>query len=264
MSNEFKTIFGAIGTAATAIAAGLTFGQVEELNDAVVSAAKFTEEKAKKTIVRHVGETAINAVETVGTAVVAGVCMGQVDSLNNAVVESAKSTAKSAEKTAVVVAEDAEVVVNATPGVGHVKGTVHYLCGDKEGGDKAMKSASRTTGAVVGGIVGIAGGPVGMVLGGMGGAASVDGATTGVESAIKKKYTPSGYIDAGTRIVKAVKADDDQELIEGVADVCGLAICDGSVGLAVGETFEAGGEGMGSVALARNHDEMHYFTGPSV
>ena len=30
-----------------------------------------------------------------------------------------------------------------TPGVGHIKGGIHYACGDREGGDKAMMDATR-------------------------------------------------------------------------------------------------------------------------
>ena len=37
-------------------------------------------------------------------------------------------------------------VVNGIPVVGHVKGAIHYACGDNEGGHQAMKSSSRTIG----------------------------------------------------------------------------------------------------------------------
>lgn len=37
-------------------------------------------------------------------------------------------------------------VADGIPAVGHVKGVIHYACGDKEGGDQAMKSSSRTVG----------------------------------------------------------------------------------------------------------------------
>jgi len=232
MSNEIKTIFGAIGVAATGIAAGLTFGQIKELNDAVESTAKYTADKASKTIVRHVGETAINAAETAGTAVLAGVCLGQFDSLNNAVVESVKSTAKVAGKTVDVVIEDIDALANSTPGVGHIKGGIHYACGDKEGGHRAMKSASRTTGVVVGGVLGAAGGPVSMYAGGFGGGVAMDTIATAVESAIKGEYTPSGQIEAVTRIFEA---ENDQEAIEGFVDVFATVCADVAVGRVAGK-----------------------------
>eukprot|EP00969_Alexandrium_andersonii_P193816 8561506-Alexandrium_andersonii.AAC.1 len=60
----------------------------------------------------------------------------------------------------------------------------HYACNDKDGGDKAMKSASRTVGVVGGGVAGLcAGGPVGAVIGGVAGGAAMHGITTGVDSA---------------------------------------------------------------------------------
>jgi len=59
-------------------------------------------------------------------------------------------------------------VADTVPVVGHIKGGIHYACGDKEGGDNAMKSASRTVGVVAGGIGGgILLGPSGAIAGGM-------------------------------------------------------------------------------------------------
>ncbi len=37
-------------------------------------------------------------------------------------------------------------VADGLPVVGHVKGALHYACGDVDGGNKAMLSASRTVG----------------------------------------------------------------------------------------------------------------------
>ena len=68
-------------------------------------------------------------------------------------------------------------IVDAIPVVGHVKGVVHYACGDQAGGDKAMVASSRST-CVAGGAAGgfLVGGPVGAVAGGMAGGAARDGA----------------------------------------------------------------------------------------
>ncbi len=50
------------------------------------------------------------------------------------------------------------------PVIGDAKGAVHYLIHDKEGGNSAMKSASRTVGAIGGVVIGsLVGGPVGAV-----------------------------------------------------------------------------------------------------
>ena len=59
--------------------------------------------------------------------------------------------------------------------LGHVKGIIHYAVGDNEGGDEAMKAATRTSGVIAGGMGGfIVGGPVGAVAGGMSGGAVMD------------------------------------------------------------------------------------------
>ena len=48
MGNEISTVGVAAATAGTSIAAGVTFGQVDALNNAVVECAKFTADKAGK------------------------------------------------------------------------------------------------------------------------------------------------------------------------------------------------------------------------
>ena len=90
-------------------------------------------------------------------------------------------------------------VANGIPVLGHAKGVIHYAFGDKEGGDQAMKSSSRTIGClitqhfieysyirfiiegVMGGGVGgfFVGGLVGAVAGGIAGGIAMDGITTG-------------------------------------------------------------------------------------
>jgi hypothetical protein len=63
---------------------------------AVFSTAKFTGDKASKTVVRHAGETVGSAAAVVGTSLAAGVVFGQNDALNEAVEKTAKNTAKAA------------------------------------------------------------------------------------------------------------------------------------------------------------------------
>jgi hypothetical protein len=93
-------------------------------------------------------------------------------------------------------------VIDGVPLVGHAKGGIHYALGDREGGDNAMKSASRTTGVIGGGVGGfLLGGPLGAVAGGIGGGLAMDGITTGVESAIHNEYMPNGTIASVTNMV---------------------------------------------------------------
>ena len=97
-------------------------------------------------------------------------------------------------------------VIDGIPAVGHVKGGIHYACGDKDGGDKAMKSASRTTGVMGGGVVGFfAAGPLGAAAGGVAGGLAMDGLTTGIDSAVHKEYRPSGMVAQVTEIAKDPK-----------------------------------------------------------
>jgi hypothetical protein len=54
-------------------------------------------------------------------------------------------------------------VVNSVPIVGHIKGIVHYACGDTERGDAAVWSATRTTVVLGAGVAGAFAGPAGAV-----------------------------------------------------------------------------------------------------
>lgn len=195
MGKEISTLGGAIATVGTSVAAGVTFGQVKALNDSVEACAKFTGKSFMDTNVRHIGEAVGSGISTVGTAVAAGVTFGQVDQLNNAVVACAKHTGKSsvaAGKTAVNTLND---TADGLPGLGHVKGKIHYAVGDEKGGDRAMKAASRTTAVVGAGVGGfIVGGPVGAALAGVATGAAMDGVITGVDSAVHGEYRPYGQV----------------------------------------------------------------------
>ena len=93
--------------------------------------------------------------------------------------------------------------VDAVPVAGHIKGGCHYAWGDTEGGDNAMKAASRTTGAIVGGAGGfLVAGPPGAVAGGIAGAATMDGVTTGIDSAVHGEFRPAGFVQQGANIAE--------------------------------------------------------------
>ena len=99
---------------------------------------------------------------------------------------------------------------DGVPVVGHVKGGIHYACGDKEGGDSAMKSASRPVGVIGGGVAGgLVGGPAGAVAGAIAGGVAMDGITTGVDSAVHNEYRPSGQVAAVTNMVKGEASAGD-------------------------------------------------------
>lgn len=94
MGNELATIGGAVSTAATATAAGVTFGQIPAVNGAVQSCAVYTARNARDTGWRHVGEAAGSAVATAACVVAAGATLGQVDGVNRAVASCAENTGR--------------------------------------------------------------------------------------------------------------------------------------------------------------------------
>jgi hypothetical protein len=123
------------------------------------------------------------------------------------------------------------------PVVGHLKGGIHHECGDHEGGDKAMKAASRTTGMVGGAVGGFCvAGPVGAAAGGVAGGAAMDGAITGVDSARRRKFTPYGQVAAWTKVATA---DNAQDRIDGIVSGVAAPVTDAFAGYQVGRTTAA-------------------------
>ena len=121
-------------------------------------------------------------------------------------VEAAYGDTEAARKTQIEFVKGVSDFVDGVPVVGHTKGVIHYACGDVEGGNRAMKSSSRTTGVIIGGIGGFAvGGPVGAAAGGVAGGAAMDGITTGIDSAVHNEYRPAGSIANVTEIVNDPK-----------------------------------------------------------
>jgi len=70
-------------------------------------------------------------------------------------------------------------VADGIPGIGHVKGTLHYVFGDTEGAEKAFTSATRTSCVMGAGAAGfLIGGPVGAVSAGVGAGVTFDAIQT--------------------------------------------------------------------------------------
>ncbi|XP_062607098.1 uncharacterized protein LOC134268873 [Saccostrea cucullata] len=121
-------------------------------------------------------------------------------------------------------------IANAIPVVGHVKGAIHYAVGDNEGGDNAMKSASRTVGVMAGGAAGfVTAGPPGAVLGGIAGGDAMDLVITGADSAVHGEFRPYGYISQMEEISE--NPTDPGNWFDTVAMVAG----DGACGYAAGK-----------------------------
>lgn len=129
-------------------------------------------------------------------------------------------------------------LADGLPAVGHVKGGLHYLVGDKSGGDKAMKAASHTTGVVAGGTLGlVVAGPAGAVAGGIAGGLAVDSVATGIESKVKGQFVPTGHIAGVSKIVS--KAQNKENISGDVFDVVGSIVMDGMLGQSAGNSIAA-------------------------
>lgn len=139
-------------------------------------------------------------------------------------------------------------LVNAIPVIGHAKGGVHYLCGDRNGGDEAMKSSSRTIGVVGGGLLGALAGPAGVVGGAMAGGQLVDGAATAVEYAIHGEYRPNG---PGGALVEGIRKGDAGIAFDGAF---GMGM-DAAAGAMLARGLRAGAAA-GDVALVADADAV--------
>ena len=121
---------------------------------------------------------------------------------------------------------------DAVPVVGHIKGVIHYACGEKERGDKAMKSSSRFSGVLIGGMAGFAvGGPPGAFAGGAAGGLAMDALTTGMDSAIHHEFRPSGTIAAVNMLVEGKSKSVSGDIFDLVVGT----LLDGMAGIAGGE-----------------------------
>jgi len=125
--------------------------------------------------------------------------------------------------------DDAERITNSIPVAGHIKGGVHYILGDNESGDEAMKAASRSTGVALGGIGGFAmGGPAGAVAGGVAGGAAMDAIITESDKLIHGKNASNyGYL-----AIKDGVEDGNIHTAGEIFDTAMMPVFDGVGGLA--------------------------------
>merc|ERR1711971_979150 len=238
MGNDLSAIGGAVATVGTSIAAGVTFGQVKELNQAVVSTYQFTANKVSGSIIGNGVAAAASGIATAGTGLAAGVTLGQVDALNKATEHLARGAVHHVSFAGEETGKAAIGLMDGTPVVGHLKGAIHYAVGDTEGGDQVMRSASRTIGVIGGGVVGMAGGgPAGMVAGGALGGAAADGIITGIESSIHGEFRPSGQIETVNRL--ATHTGDDQALVGSIVQGLVTTSLDGLTGFSTGTKVKA-------------------------
>jgi hypothetical protein len=195
MGNEVSTVGGAVATVTTAIAAGITAGQVEALNKAVVQSANFSAEKAQNTIVWHVGETVVHAAALAYHVSSAAITNNSEEIKNRD--EAMERTMRSGLSTVNGVVETVNSYGDMIPIVGHAKGGILHIMGEHERGNQSLKAASTSTGVIGGSIAGmVVGGLVGAIVGGLSAYAAMDGLITDIESAVNRESNPQ-HLDHG-------------------------------------------------------------------
>jgi hypothetical protein len=138
--------------------------------------------------------------------------------------------------------KDAATVTDSLPGLGHVKGVVHYSMGDNDAGDASMKAATRAVGVAVGVTGMIACGPVCAAGGGIAGGAALDGVITAGELLVHgRKAEPHGYAKSVVKIVETLEGNDTMSS-DDIIDMATLPVLDGVNGYlrsstGPGETF---------------------------
>lgn len=135
-------------------------------------------------------------------------------------VEAATGDDEAARRTQMHFLKNAETLVDGTPVVGHIKGGIHMIAGDKERGLDIIRGATSTTGAVVGGVLG---GPAGAMAGGL----ATDAIITNIDTAIaaandeRDPFRPYGMVDYIANIDKK-SVGEHFDVITGMgADVAG-------------------------------------------
>ena len=126
--------------------------------------------------------------------------------------------------------ENVVCILNGTPVIGHAKAMAHYVMGDQDSGNKALKAATRSMAVVSGGAAGmVAGGPKLAVMGGIAGGAAVDALATKIESTLAKEYRPNGIFYTKERIKKG------QANVSEVFDAVASIAMDGTAGYLTGK-----------------------------
>lgn len=86
--------------------------------------------------------------------------------------------------------------LNGIPGIGHVKGIVHYATGDHANGELAIKSATRSTSVVAGGVGGFfVCGPIGATAAAIAVGTAYDSTVTVVDSVRQDTFKPFGILE---------------------------------------------------------------------
>jgi len=151
-------------------------------------------------------------------------------------VEASCGDCEAAEQTQIEQLKWLNGLANGIPAVGHLKGVVHDVAGDVEGGNQAMEASSRSTavvgGAILGGLAGGAGGAVGAAVCA---GALVDGTATAIDSSIEGKFKGHGTMKAIGDACEAKGKEKAGHVFDAIVGVAGDAV----TGFIVGKTVQA-------------------------
>ncbi|PIC54233.1 hypothetical protein B9Z55_003568 [Caenorhabditis nigoni] len=138
-----------------------------------------------------------------------------------------KGDNKNAKETQIRCLKNLSNFADGIPVIGHIKGVIHHIAGDHEGGSKALAAATRTTAVMLAGATGfVIGGPAGAFAGGVGAGGGFDAAVTLVSSLREEKYKPEGIFATAQEAIDNPSVGAFFDLIASpVFD--GLAGCEG-------------------------------------
>ena len=218
MRDEINTIRFGAATICFIAMSSLTFFQINVLSKASLICVKLTKDSFMATSVRYVIETFFSCLATVGIALVAGVTFGKFEKCNETVLSCSKYTVNSFNNMLISFINILSFIFDIFPIIGHVKAGIHYICGKRSDGDKALKAASRTTGIFFAAVIGaLTFGFKAMFLFGSAAGVVMDGLITLIASSVHKKFVPHGQVAAWTAVLRGLSI---QEIVEGL--VCGI------------------------------------------
>ncbi|KAM6489438.1 Fungal fruit body lectin domain containing protein [Amanita muscaria] len=114
-------------------------------------------------------------------------------------------------------------MANSIPLIGHIKGIVHLIRGEKDEFWQAEEAATRTLVVLGAGALTVStGGAAAPILAGVVAGLAYDGAVTGIESLRHEKFQPQGYIATGAETAKDWRG--------GLFDIVALGVGDGWLG----------------------------------
>lgn len=145
-------------------------------------------------------------------------------------IQACRGDCESARQTQIKFLLAMSLFIDNIPGIGYIKGIIHYALGRKDRGDHAIKASSRTVGLLGIASVGFYLNDLfGSTIGGIFGGIIMDAVTTGAETIIYGKYMPNGTLYIMFNI-----ESDWKHRAGHVFDLVAIACFDGLTGFSAG------------------------------